>query len=69
MTELRTHYGPTINDPNPGTEWHYDCGGMIYSFREGRICSKCGAGEDYDEPSSTLDIEDTTQNTAQDTGE
>lgn len=44
--ELSTHYGPTATDPEPGKEWHDDCGGEVYSFKEGRICSKCEMAED-----------------------
>lgn len=43
---LRWHYGPTESDPDPGTMWHYDCGGWVMSFKEGLICAKCGESED-----------------------
>lgn len=43
-TTLDTHYGPTADDPEPGKVWHRGCGGEVWGFKEGRICSKCGGG-------------------------
>jgi hypothetical protein len=43
---LRTHHGPTDDDPDPGKRWHDDCGGEVWSFKEGEICNKCGASAD-----------------------
>lgn len=40
--ELRSHYGPTDQDPEPGKRWCYDCGHEVYGFKEGDICSGCG---------------------------
>lgn len=39
--ELRWHYGPTDADPEPGKMWHYDCGGEVWYFDGGPICTKC----------------------------
>lgn len=41
----RWHYGPTAEDPDPGKAWHSGCGGEVWFFKEGAICSKCGNGE------------------------
>jgi len=38
---LRSHYGPTDTDPDPGKRWCYDCGSEVYGFKEGDICSGC----------------------------
>lgn len=47
LPELRWHYGPTDKDPDPGRVWCDDCGGEVYFFKEGGICSGCGQqGED-----------------------
>lgn len=44
--ELRWHYGPTTDDPDPGKMWHYDCGGEVWYIEDGSICCKCGQQED-----------------------
>lgn len=49
MGVLRWHYGPTTEDPDPGKMWHYECGGEVWSFKEGMICRRCGASQDHDE--------------------
>lgn len=46
MSGMRWHYGPTATDPNPGSMWHYDCGGEVWGFEDGYICRKCGMQED-----------------------
>lgn len=46
MAELRWHYGPTSDDPDPGRMWHYDCGGEVWAFDEGLICSECDMSEE-----------------------
>jgi hypothetical protein len=49
VTELNWHYGPTAADPDPGSMWHYGCGGRVYAFKEGHVCSKCADGDDAEE--------------------
>ena len=39
---LRWHYGPTETDPDPGSMWHYNCGGEVWIIEDGYICRKCG---------------------------
>jgi hypothetical protein len=41
-TEIRWHYGPTAEDPEPGHMWHYDCGGQVMFIDDGYICGRCG---------------------------
>lgn len=56
--ELKTHYGPTPEDSDPGKRWHYYCGGEVWWLKSGGpdssgadICLKCGAQSDipYDD--------------------
>jgi hypothetical protein len=44
---MRWHYGPTEKDSDPGTMWHYDCGGWVLACEDGLICAKCG--EQYED--------------------
>lgn len=39
---LSWHYGPTDTDPNPGSMWHYGCGGEVMLFDGHAVCG-CGA--------------------------
>lgn len=43
---MDTHYGPTETDLDPGKRWHTDCGGEVYAFDDGLICSRCGEQEE-----------------------
>ena len=45
-TRLRWHYGPTESDPDPGTRWHYDCGGEVLVIEGALVCSKCGQSDE-----------------------
>ncbi len=56
MTALAWHYGPTATDPDPGSMWHYVCGGQVWFIEDGYICSKCGQQEDC-EAEDVADVE------------
>lgn len=50
MARLDWHYGPTPDDPDAGKMWHRGCGGEVQRVGDGRICSRCNASADDDEP-------------------
>lgn len=50
QSEFEWHYGPTDSNPDHGLMWHTGCGGEVYGFTEGYICSKCEAGSEPDLP-------------------
>jgi hypothetical protein len=54
---MDTYYGPTKDNPEPGIEYHYGCNGEVYTFKEGRICSRCSEGEDYQEEKQVRDVQ------------
>lgn len=42
MPDLEWHFGPTVDDPDPGSRWHDDCGGRIDVFKDGVFVCACG---------------------------
>lgn len=38
---LRWHYGPTVNDSDPGKMWCYHCAGEVMWIEGGYICGGC----------------------------
>ena len=48
---LAWHYGPTAEDPNPGSMWCCDCGNEVWYLKSGPgeggyICRGCGRQAD-----------------------
>lgn len=44
---LKWHFGPTANDPNPGSMWCDTCGHEVYIIEGSHCCGGCGL---QDEP-------------------
>lgn len=56
MALLSWHYGPTADDPNPGSMWHYGCGGEVFFIDDGAICLKCRQQDDDPEADAESDL-------------
>jgi len=53
VAELRWHYGPTDDDPEPGKMWHDACSGEVWSFKDGAlICRRCAQWQDDEDEAS-----------------
>lgn len=45
LQPLVWHYGPTVEEPDPGRMWHYRCGGEVMVIDGGRVCMRCSEQE------------------------